>query len=277
MTLPDGFVFSQSSLQDYVDCARRFQLRYLEHCRWPAPETEDALEFERRMRQGHAFHHLMHQLHAGIPAKVLEAAMADEPELAHWWANYRDTPPQDLPTKVREAEVTLSVAWGNYRLEAKYDLLAGQPGGRWVIVDWKTGQRRSSRDWLRRRLQTRIYPFVLVKAGATLNDGMPISAQQVEMLYWFAEFPQQPERFVYSEEQFADDAVFLEALLREIEARREEVFPLTENKRLCRYCVYRSLCHENVQAGPLAELGEVEGIEASLEDIDLESIVPIPF
>ncbi len=275
--LPEGFVFSQSSLQDYVDCARRFQLRYVEHCRWPAPETADALEFERHMQRGHAFHRLMRQLHSGVSVEALQAVAAVDSDLARWWANYRDAPPQGLPDDVRQAEVTLSVGWGDYRLEARYDLLAGQPGERWVIVDWKTGQRRSSWKWLRQRLQTRIYPFVLVEAGTTLNDGVAIAPQQVEMLYWFAEFPAQAERLAYSTEQFAADDAFLEALLREIKGRGEEVFPLTENERLCRYCVYRSLCREDVQAGVLAELEEVERIEAGLEEIDLESIAPIPF
>jgi len=276
MVLPEGFVFSQSSLQDYVDCARRFQLRYLEHCRWPAPETADALEFERAMQQGHAFHRLLRQFYSGVSVAALDAAAAADPDLARWWANYQNAPPQALPDEVREAEVTLSVALAGYRLEARYDLLAGQPGERWVIVDWKTGQRRNSRAWLSQRLQTRLYPFVLVQAGATLNGGTPIPAQQVEMLYWFAEFPAQPERFAYSAEQFACDAAFLEGLLQELEARGGE-FPKTENRRLCHYCVYRSLCWEDVQAGLLAALEDVEAIEAGLEDIDLEAIAPIPF
>ena len=277
MTLPEGFVFSQSSLQDYVDCTRRFQLRYLEHCRWPGPETADALEFERHMQRGHAFHRLMRQFYSGVPAQALESAVAVDPDLARWWANYQAAPPQDLPDEVCEAEVTLSTALAGYRLEARYDLLSGKPGQHWVIVDLKTGQRRTSRTRLGQRLQTRIYPFVLVQAGRTFNDGEPIAAPHVEMLYWFAEFPAQPERFAYSGEAFAADAAFLEGLLWEIESRPEEVFPKTDNRRLCCYCVYRSLCWDDVQAGLLAEAEDIEGVEAELEGIDLESIAPIPF
>ncbi|MBC7233452.1 MAG: PD-(D/E)XK nuclease family protein [Chloroflexi bacterium] len=288
--VPEGFVFSQSSLQDYMDCPRRFQLRYLEQCLWPAPETADALDFERFMQRGQAFHRLLRQLYSGVPREALEAVAMADPDLARWWLNYRHASPQDLPTAVQEAEVALSVAIalpeqgeraeggdGRFRLEARYDLLAGEPGGRWVIVDWKTGQHRNSRAWLQQRLQTRIYPYVLVQAGAMFNQGEPIAPQQVEMLYWFAEFPAQPERFSYSEEQFAADAAFLADLVYEIARRPEEVFPKTEQRRLCRYCVYRSLCWTDVEAGLLAEAGEVEAVEAALEDLDLESIAPIPF
>lgn len=277
MTMPEGFVFSQSSLQDYRDCARRFQLRYLEHCRWPAPETEDGLEFERHMQRGHAFHRLMRQFYSGLSPAALEKAAQRDVDVARWWANHQAAPPQELPEKVRQAEVALSVAVAGYRLAARYDLLAGVPGQRWVIVDWKTSRRRSTRSWLGGRLQTRIYPFVLVQAGTALNGGVPIAPQQVEMVYWLAEFPVQPESFAYSDEARAADAALLEGLIREIEARSEDAFLKTEDRRLCRYCVYRSLCWEDVEAGLLAEREDIEAVEAGLEEIDLQSIAPIPF
>jgi hypothetical protein len=40
MTLPYSFHFTQSSLQDYLDCPRRFQLRYVLDQPWPAVESE---------------------------------------------------------------------------------------------------------------------------------------------------------------------------------------------------------------------------------------------
>ena len=69
--LPDDFMFSQSSLQDFVDCPRRFELKYLLKQRFPAPEVDDMLEFERRMEQGSRFHLLIHQHQIGIPAELL--------------------------------------------------------------------------------------------------------------------------------------------------------------------------------------------------------------
>jgi len=275
--LPEGFVFSQSSLQDYQDCPRRFQLRYVQRRRWPAPETADALKFEHYMQQGYAFHRLMRQLQSGVPAEALHAAAASDPDLARWWANYMAWPPRDLPRDVYEAEVMLSAGLAGNRLEARYDLLAGEPGERWVIVDWKTSRRRVSRTWLHQRLQTRIYPLVLVSAGTQLNGGEPIVAEQVEMLYWFAEFPAQAEHFAYSASELAADSALLQGMIQEINERVEEEFAKTENRRLCRYCVYRSLCWDDIEAGLLAEVDDFEGIEADLEEIDLETIAPIPF
>lgn len=284
--LPEGFVFSQSSLQDYVDCARRFQLRYLEGCRWPAPETTDALELEQLMQKGHALHRLLRQLYSGVPLAILEGLARSDPTLDRWLTNYRTSAPENLPDVVREAELTLSTALSlqdpahiSCRIEARYDLVAGKPGERWVIVDWKTGNRRQSRSWLAERLQTRVYPFVLVRAGAVLNDGLPIAPSQVEMVYWFAEFPVQPERLVYDDQRFAADAAYLDRLVNEIaeRTRAPDAFPRTEERRLCRYCVYRSLCWDDVQAALLSDAVDAEWMEPAAEEIDLESIVPIPF
>jgi hypothetical protein len=49
---------SQSSLQDYNDCPRRFELRYLQRLAYPAIETEPALENEKHQREGEFFHRL---------------------------------------------------------------------------------------------------------------------------------------------------------------------------------------------------------------------------
>jgi len=277
MLLPEGFVFSQSSLQDYCDCARRFQLRYLERRVWPAPQTEDALESERRMRLGQSFHRLMRQTYSGLAPAALEAVARAEPELARWWNNHQTAPPQGLPAGLREAELTLAVGVGEQRLEARYDLLAGEAGGRWAIVDWKTVPRRTSRAVLRDRLQTRIYPWVLVQAGSTLNAGAPVVAAQVEMMYWFAEFPAQPERFAYCAGQADDDGAFLRALLDEIRARPPDDFAKTDVRKRCRFCAYRSLCWQDAQAGRWADLGEEEPTEVDVAELDLDAVAPIPY
>ena len=67
-SLPDRFTFSQSSLQDYTDCPRRFQLRYIEQLKWPAVESEPVLDNERRQQEGQLFHRLVQQHRIGLPA-----------------------------------------------------------------------------------------------------------------------------------------------------------------------------------------------------------------
>ena len=87
----DNFQFSQASLQDFVDCRRRFQLRYLQRLPWPAVESEPVLENERTMRQGAEFHHMIQQHLIGIPAERLSARLeGGDPqaeELRRWWGH----------------------------------------------------------------------------------------------------------------------------------------------------------------------------------------------
>lgn len=263
MGLPDGFQFSQASLQDYVECRRRFQLRYLRHLTWPAVEAEPALEHERRLQQGEAFHRLVHQHLLGIPSKQL-SSMTTDADLSHWWRNYLAGAPTNLPS-LRYPEVVLSAPINRHRLIAKYDLIAVEPGQRMVIVDWKTHRRRPSREWLTERLQTRVYPHLLVLAGSHLNGGRPVQPEQVEMIYWFAEFPQAPERFAYNSTQHRRDGDYLAKLVGEIAELAEHGFTLTNDERQCRHCPYRSLCRRGVKAESLDETD----YEIRLEDLDL--------
>lgn len=292
MTIPTNFQFSQGSLQDYVDCPRRFQLRYLQRLAWPAVEVEPALENERHLLQGTAFHRLVHQHTLGIAPERLSSAVTDA-DLRRWWHNYLERGPEDLPES-RYPEVVLSAPAGGYRLVAKYDLIAVGPsaeftpsrdeglradvGKRAVIVDWKTSRKRPSRRWLAERLQTKVYPYLLVRAGGHLNDGQILEAEQVEMLYWFANFPEEPARFAYDTAQYEADEAYLTSLVGQVANLSNSFYPLTTQKRHCKYCRYRSLCQRGVRAGALDEIEDEleldEGFDISL---DFEQIAEIEY
>src|SRR5512138_2936060 len=78
---------SQSSLQDYMDCAQRFKLRYLDRLSYPAVETEPALENEKHQKEGEYFHRLVQQHLIGIPAEQV-GKLANTVNLQRWWENY---------------------------------------------------------------------------------------------------------------------------------------------------------------------------------------------
>ena len=251
MPIAPDFQFSQSSLQDYVDCQRRFQLRYLARQAWPAVEVEPLLDKENFLRQGSVFHRMAQQHILGLPAeRVLQAN--DDPELHRWWRNFVAAGLDGLPEK-RHPEKLLSILLAGEPLIAKYDLIAIEPGGRAVIVDWKTSRKKPTRQWLAGRLQTRIYRYLMVRAGATLNDGQPLAPEQVEMVYWFANYPDQAETFTYDAAQFAEDEAYLSDLITTIVAQDDEIFPLTMDERRCRFCQYRSLCARGASPGSMDE------------------------
>lgn len=284
MALPASFQFSQGSLQDYVDCPRRFQLRYLQRIAWPALETEPALENELYMQHGREFHKLVHQHLLGIPKEKLAKTAAEE-ILLRWWNNYLTNPPADLPGS-QHPETTLSAPVGEYRLMAKYDLIAIEPATRAVIVDWKTSRKRTRRDWLARKLQTRVYPYLLVRAGAQLNGDQPIRPEQVEMVYWFSNFPRDPEHLKYDAEKHETDEAYLTTLIADISELaldlsndpQKEHFPLATDERRCQHCPYRSLCQRGIRAGAVDDIEDELDAETGLDfQFDFEQIAEVEY
>jgi len=257
-----GSTFSQSSLQDYADCPRRFQLRYLEQMVWPAVESEPISETEARKQDAVRFHRLTQQHLLGLPTDKL-TAMAGTPNLERWWQNYVSAGP-NLGGYTLHTEKSLTARVGRHRLVSQYDLLAVQPG-KAIIYDWKTFARRPRNEWLAARWQTRVYLAMLAMAGAELNNDQPFQAGDISMVYWFAEFPTNPAQFSYDQQQFKRDWSAIESLAQEI--AQAQTFPLTEDHGHCRFCVYRSLCDRGDQAGasPDAPAEASEGAPFELE------------
>lgn len=272
--LPAGFAFSQSNLQAYEDCPRRFWLAYVQQLPWPAIEASPVQEHEEIMRLGAAFHRLVERAEIGLDVNLLGAGL--QPPLSTWLDAYLHHRPTDLPTEFVEVEKVLRVRlddlWAGdaeavqhlpFSLAAKYDLIAAENGGRAVIMDWKTTRRRTEPTTLRLRLQTLIYPFVLVEASPGLPFG-PLRPEQVEMRYWFTAAPGQPVVFRYDAAQHEANRQRLRRILAAILAgQREADFPKVHDselnrKRFCNYCIYRSRCGRGQAAGNLASLEEDE-------------------
>jgi hypothetical protein len=286
LTLPPTFAFSQSSLQAYANCPRRFWLAYVEQLPWPAQETKPFDAYEEQMQLGSRFHQVVRRAETGFDPALLAAAL-DSP-LDEWFSAYTRHRPADLPTQFVESEQVLSIPFGNengrYRLAARYDLIAAErqeKQTRAVIIDWKTTARPTRRARLQEQLQTVVYPFVLVEASESLPWG-PLSPEQVEMRYWFTAAPDEPVIFRYSADLHAANRTRLQRLLEDILAGTNQAdFPKvsdTEQNRqhLCAYCVYRSRCDRGVDAGDLAQVDDADffvvdlenGLEFTLEDVE---------
>ncbi len=250
--MPASVYFSASSLQDYVICPRRFQLRYVLRLAWPSSETAKPAEQEEHVQLGRDLHRLIHQHLLGMPVERL-SVMIHHSRLQRWWQAYL-TFASHLCSMRLLPELTLSVPLAGQRVVARFDAVAVADQlnvslARVLILDWKTYHRRPSREWLAARLQSRVYPVVLLKAGGALLGTS--SPSDLEMCYWFAEHPLNPERFRYSETTYHADIAYLQGLIAEImhqiEATSsidttEQGWRLTEDESVCCYCVYRSLC-----------------------------------
>jgi CRISPR/Cas system-associated exonuclease Cas4 (RecB family) len=271
--LSPSFTFSQSSLQDYFDCPRRFQLRYIEHLAWPAVETEPVLENERRQQEGQLFHRMVQQHLVGLPVEKL-TRLANSPDISRWWENYLNYK-FELDGYSKYTELALNAPSGSHRLLAKYDLVAILPGHKAIIFDWKTYHKRPKDEWMAVRMQTRVYRALLVQAGAYLNGGVPIQPGLVEMVYWYADFPSEPARFPYNATQYKRDWDTMTGLINEIGNHRS--FPLTEDDKKCAYCPYRSYCDRGGKAGALDDSDAEMETAAAEFNLNFEQIAEIEF
>ena len=269
---------SQSSLQDYQDCPRRFELRYLKRLAYPAIESEPALENEKHQREGEYFHRLVQQHLIGIPAEQV-GRLANTANLQRWWTNFIDFGGlKGLRGPRLYPEVSLSAPLGKFRLVAKYDLIVIDRDHA-TIFDWKTYRRRPKNEWLHVRWQTRVYRALLVQAGAHLNNGKPFAPEQTEMVYWFADFPTEPARFPYKADQFKRDWDALTRIADEIASASTSLgadYPKTDEVAKCSYCPYRSYCNRGVHAGDSAD-AELETEAEELFDINFEQIGEVAF
>ncbi|WP_423225093.1 PD-(D/E)XK nuclease family protein [Candidatus Amarolinea aalborgensis] len=273
---PAELTFSQGSLQDYTQCPRRFQLRFLLNQPWPALESQPLLDFEHYQELGQRFHRLIQRHINGVAAARISAGIQDY-DLRRWWQAYLASPPPGLPMPLLAgahadwlicAEEVLSTVISSQRVAARYDLLAIQENGQALIVDWKTSRQPATRAQLAQRMQSWVYPFVLVEAGADLGRGA-IAPEQVRMVYWFANDPERPQTLAYSARQHEAHRRYLAALIEEIATRRDAVWPLTSDESRCRFCTYRSLCDRGVEAGDWATFDDERqpDLDFGLEDV----------
>ena len=284
MTLPESFLVSQSNLQDYVDCQRRFQLRHMLHLHWPAVEAEPYLENERMIDQGAQFHKIVRQYLVGVPDDQISNTIVGNEIMQLWWSNFLHSIKDSNLNMIMESgnhhfeEITLSVPLGKFRLIAKYDLLVIRPDGKLIILDWKTSQNHPKRKWLADRLQTHVYPFVLTGAISGLIDGNPVDPSQIEMIYWFTNQPDQLERFYYNDMSYQEDSRYLNNLVTVIDQKSEPIFSLTPDVKRCLFCTYRSLCNRGVKPGDLQHLEEqLEPEPAEAVSLDYDQIGEIEF
>lgn len=278
MTFPDSFTFSQASFQAFVDCPRLFELRYVLHVAWPEVDENPTLERERHRQGGLAFHRMIAQESAGVPVARLAQTIVD-PDVARWWTNYLSAPPPDLPAN-RYAEITLTAPLLGHRVMAKYDLVAVEPAAQAIVVDWKTYRRRPERARLAARLQTRVYTYLLARAGHELNGGHPPEPAHIEMIYWFAEFAGDPERFVYSAAQRDADGVYLTSLIESIRAHARDGYPKTDSAERCTYCQFGPLCDRGTGIGSGDGTDEALDLlgEADLDlSFDFEQVAEIEY
>lgn len=278
MLLPSNFQFSQSNLQDFSDCPRRFQLKYINQLSWPAVEAEPALKNERLLILGNNFHKLAQQHFLGVPKEDLNAIAGKNEHLSKWLEHFLIYQSQITHKSTQLfPEISLSAPIADYRLFAKFDLLSVDPENHLIIYDWKTSRNLPKRAWLQNRLQTHVYPYILVRSANSIPLLDEVSPDKINMVYWFSNHPSEPVHFRYDTKQFKRDDSFLTKLVKQVEAlHSEDAAALTADLKLCEYCVYRSLCNRGIEAGSSDEMDLPDDYEIGI-DFNFEQIAEIEF
>jgi hypothetical protein len=227
-------LFTQSRLQDYLDCPYRYSLRYIEQLESPSVQAEPVHEYEQAVERGTTFHRLVQQHLLGVPAETIERHIQDE-RVHQWWSQFLNDGLSDLPVR-KLLEITLMARLGDTPIAAKLDLLALEPG-RIVIMDWKT-LRKPSSSRLEARLQTKVYRWVVSQAVGEIL-GSAVAPEDIEMRYWFAGDSAPRISFSYSHEIMMADERELSVLIERIKQDKE--FQRTDDENVCRVCAYRSI------------------------------------
>lgn len=268
-----ALVFSAHSLQTYVDCARRFELSYLDGLVWPAVESEPLLESEAFLRNGRIFHEMVHQDLLGLPVSVPAAP----PEISAWWERYKAHEPAGLEGE-KFPEKTLVGTVDGQVVVATYDLIVITPERRAIIYDWKTWRQPERVKDIAGKLQSRIYPWLLMQAAGTLTPGLTLTPADIEMRYWFTEKPAAPFVLAYSNEQYENDTTYLGQLIQDVLQTESGDFLLTANERKCKYCPYRSFCGRGDVAGNWSDIDAPEAADEVAELLgDLDDYESVAF
>ena len=275
--LPDGFTFNQANLQDYVDCPRRFQLRYVQGKRWPAVAAEPLSEHETFVRRGAQFHRLVERHQLGLPAESLIAGL-DDPILRSWWDAYLSFAALHALPGQRLPEFRLSGELFGVRVVAALDLVVVAPGSHVTIFDWKTYSHMPPRSWLATRMQTVLYPYLVAAVGPALW-GDWLQPDLVSMVYWGSAAPDSPVTFQHSAEQHRLNGARLRELVQAIlGGEAGAVWPLTAETRLCAHCQFRSHCNRGTVAGAFAGMSDwEEALPDELGALLLDDVAEVGF
>lgn len=266
--------FSQNKLQDYLDCQRRYELKHLLKQPWPAIQSEPVIENEEHMLLGQQFHLLVQQYFSGLEENLISSQI-NTIILQKWWQAFLKYS-HGMRAIPHRAELQLNTQLNGIRLVGILDLVLAQTDQKFTIIDWKTNKNKPSRSFLKNHIQTRLYPLILTIAGKYLNNNINISPDQIEMIYWYPEFPQRPEIFVYSKEKYQNDRDYINNLISEIQIKLPGTFQKTDQLRTCNFCNYRSLCNRGVSAGIIDGDGTIDWQE-EIVDIDISQIGEIAF
>jgi len=276
MPLADNFIFSANNLQDYLDCPRRFELRYILKQNWPAITSQPVLEMENRISMGNRFHLLAHQYLSGISGEILSNTI-DDPDLGLWFSRFQEYIGQYLKFQYF-SELSIIMPFEGFRLIAVFDFISLMETNKIRIGDWKTTSHMPKKEIYLQSVQSTLYPFLAYETRINIfPQTSMLQHQDQSMEYWFPGFPESTIAQEYSASFHTNNRVMLSTLISEISQKEPGDFEKTSNNKRCAFCQYRSLCERGIQAGSSEDAeNETESNWVS-DDLNFDQIEEIEF
>ncbi len=251
--------FSASQVEAFSSCRRKYYYGSLVRLNWPAPFDRNFQKAEALTALGRDFHLAVQRVIQRI-LTIDEAVQTNQGRVRIWLERFSQT--IALPSDgAVYAELPLTMAIGEDIWNGKIDSLAVS-GERVTIYDWKTTRRPGERSVYAEAAQTRLYRALAVANRKALGIA-PNRFPDIEMIYWFANFPDKPIRFTYSESAYAEDLAVLTALAERMRSTAEEDYPRTRDAKICAWCRYRTYCRPSFVAPEFDE----EDFEPTAEDL----------
>ncbi len=234
-------ILSRARLVDFIDCPRRFELRYLRQLAWPTVplDAETAVS----LQNGQQFHNLLERRFLHLP---IDSA-ASPSTIANWYNIFQQSE-MVLPTGEYLPELTLTVPIGDHFLTGRFDLLIRESSGKLHLFDWKTGRPRSEAA-LRTDWQTRLYLAMVVESGHAISPA-PIAPEEVSITYWYVEEPDAPRHIQYDAAWHERNWAEIGQLCQQLTINSEQLTANNESSAWektavldhCRRCAYQIYC-----------------------------------
>jgi len=268
------FSYSAKKIQDFIDCERRFELRYILNQSCPAITSEPILEIESNIKKGNEFHYLVHQFFSGVPEKTLRETIHDD-IMIKWFDNFLSFY-KTLKVKSIFSEFPLNAQIGENKLTAVYDLIYLNENEEVGIIDWKTSKYIPKKTTLALKVQSILYPFILHEVSDEFLPGSHFPPEKISMRYWYPASPEDDFVFPYGHAVHEDNRVFLENIFSEIQEKKIGKFELTKDEKKCGFCPYRSLCSRGITASNFLE-SKVHNMDESNISPNFDHLPEIPF
>lgn len=276
MPLTKNFIFSANNLQDYLDCPRRFELRYVLKQNWPAVTSQPVLEIENRISMGNRFHLLAHQYLSGLSGEILRNTIND-PDLGLWLSHFQEYINQYLKFQYF-SEFSVIMPFEGFRLIAVFDFISLMETNKIMIGDWKTTSRMPNKEIYLQNVQSTLYPFLAFKTQLKIFPQLSmLQHQDLSMAYWFPGFPENTIAWEHSAAIHTKSRAMLSKLISEISQKEPGGFEKTYNDRSCAFCHYRSLCERGIEAGSNEDVESETKSNLMVDGLDFDQVDEIAF